>query len=220
MSERVLVCLPTKNEEESIQMMIDKVKKLGLDLIICDTSSTDRTAEIASKNSIPVYQADAMGKGSVVIKAIETAAQLKYDFLVLIDCDCSYPSDRIPDLLRFIPEFDMVVGVRDMKDIEFSHRLVNLFHTGLTNLLFGARLKDQNSGLRVLRVNKFLGLLDVIGFDIEAQMTTEALRNKLKIKEISVEYRKRKGKSKIRAFDTFVILRTILKERFLKNAKR
>ena len=215
MSERVLVCLPTKNEEESVQVMIDKVKKLNLDLIICDTNSADRTAEIASRNSVPVYQAEAIGKGSVVSKAVEVANQLKYDFLVLIDCDCSYPSERIPDLLKFTPEFDMVVGTRSMKDICFSHRLVNLFHTGATNLLFGARLKDQNSGLRVLNVNKFADLLDVRGFDIEAQITAKALKNHFKIKEIPVEYHKRKGKSKIRAFDTFVILGTTLRERFI-----
>ena len=212
---RILVCLPTRNEEESIQAMIDMVKKIGLDLIICDTSSTDRTVEIASRNSIPVYQADGIGKGAAVIKALKVASESNYDFIALIDCDCSYPPEHIPDLLKFVPEYDMVVGARSMGDIQFSHKLVNLLHTGLTNLLFIAKLKDQNSGLRVLRTDRFFGLLDVRGFDIEAQITTKALKKGLKIKEISIGYRKRKGKSKIRAWDTFVILRTILKERFI-----
>ena len=109
----------------------------------------------------------------------------------------------------------MVVGTRSMRRVEFLHRLVNIFHTGFTNLLFSTRLRDQNSGLRVLRVNKFVGLLDVKGFDIEAQITTRALKNKFKIKEVPIDYRKRRGKSKIRAFDTFVILKTILKEHFI-----
>ena len=214
MRNKVLVCLPTKNEEESIQAMIDKIKKLGLDLIVCDGQSTDRTMEIAKKNSVPVYLREGKGKGSGVIKTLEVASKLNYEYIVLIDCDCSYPPERIPDLLKYIPKYDMVVGTRSMKDIEFLHRLVNIFHTGLANLLFWGRLKDQNSGLRAMRVNKFNGLLSVRGFDIEAEITAKALKNRFKIKEIPVSYHKRKGNSKIRAFDTFVILRTTLRERF------
>ncbi|MFC1698993.1 glycosyltransferase [Candidatus Omnitrophota bacterium] len=212
---RTLVCLPTKNEKESIQMMIDKIKQLNLDLIICDEQSNDGTVEIASKNSVSVYQRVGKGKGYGIIKALGVARELNYDFLVLIDCDNSYPSEYIPELLSFLPEYDMVVGARRMGGIQFSHRIVNILHTGLINLLFMARLKDINSGLRVLRVDKLVELIDAKGFDIEAQITVKGLKNKLKIKEIPIDYKKRDGKSKIRAWDTFVILRTILKERFL-----
>ena len=211
---KILVCLPTKNEKESIQIMIDRIKELSLDLIICDEQSNDGTIEIASKNSIPVYQRDGKGKGCGVIKALEVAFKLNYDFLVLIDCDNSYPPAYIPELLNFLSEYDMVVGTRNMRSIQFSHRLVNLLHTGLINLLFMAKLKDINSGLRVLKVDKFLGLIDANSFDIEAQLTTKALKNRFKIKEVPIEYRKRRGNSKIRALDTFIILKTILKERF------
>lgn len=220
---KTLVCLPTKNEKDSVQVMIDRIRKLNLDLIICDEQSDDGTLEIASNNSVAVYQRDGNGKGRGVIKALEVASKLNYDFLVLIDCDCSYPPEYILKLLDFLPGHDMVVGIRDMSSIQFSHKLVNIFHTSIINLLFIANLKDINSGLRVLRVNKFFGLIDAKGFDIEAQITTLALKNRLKIKEVPIEYRKRRGKSKIKAFDTFVIFRTIMKERFgskkMKNSK-
>jgi len=212
---KVLVCLPTKNEKESIQAMVERIKKLNLDLIICDECSTDGTIETASKNSVPIYQRDGKGKGFGVIKALEVASEKNYDFLVLIDCDCSYPPEYIPELLKFLPEHDLVVGVRDMQSIPFSHRLVNILHTSSINLLFGSKLKDINSGLRAVRVNKFLGQVDAGSFDIEAQITTRALKNNSKIKEIPIEYKRRKGKSKIKAFDTFIILKTIFKERFI-----
>lgn len=211
---KTLVCLPTKNEKESIQMMIDRVKKLNLDLIICDEQSYDGTIDIAYKNSVPVYQRDGRGKGFGVIKALEVASKLNYEFLVIIDCDSSYPPEYIPELLNSLPEYDMVIGIRDIKSIQFLHRLVNILHTRFINLLFMAKLKDINSGLRVLKVDKFFGLIDAKGFNIEAQITTRALKNKFKIKEIPIQYQKRRGKSKIKAFDTFVILKTILKERF------
>jgi len=211
---KILVCMPTKNEKEGIRWMIEKVKELNLDFIICDEQSDDGTSEIALEESIPIYQRDGKGKGFGIIKALEIASKGGYEFLVLIDCDCSYLPEDIPKLLSFLPDHDMIMGVRGMSCIQFSHRLVNILHTTLINLLFRAKLKDINTGLRVLKVDRFLGLIDAEGFDIEAQMTTRALKNKFRIKETPINYGKRKGRSKIRAFDTFVILKTIIKERF------
>lgn len=211
---KILTCLPTKNEKESIQYMIDAVKKLNLDLIVCDEQSSDGTVEIALKNSVPLYQREGEGKGFAIKKALEIAAAQNYDFLVMIDCDYSYPPEQIPDLLKFLPEYDTVIGIRNMQRVVFSHRLVNYLHTGLINLLFNGRLKDINSGMRILRVDKFHGLFDAKDFDIEAQMSIKPLKNKLKIREVPIEYRKRRGESKIRAYHTFVILNTIIKERF------
>lgn len=210
---RILVCLPTRNEKESIQEMIDKVRALGLELIVVDERSNDGTLEVAKSNNVAAYQRDGSGKGWGVRKALEVAAKLNYDFIVLIDCDCSYPVEAIPDLLKIAQEFDMIVGARDMQAIQFSHRLVNLFHTFSVNLLFGSKLRDINSGLRVLRVDKFHGLLDAAGFDIEAEITVRALKNKFKIREVPVRYHKRVGKSKIRYWDTFRIFRKIAGER-------
>jgi dolichol-phosphate mannosyltransferase len=182
-------------------------------LIIVDENSTDGTQEIARQNNISIYQRDGSGKGWGVRKALEVCADKKYEIMVLIDCDCSYPVEAIPHFIRFFPEYDIVVGIRDMQDIQISHRIVNIFHTFVTNLLFGLNLKDINSGLRALKVDKFYGLLDAQGFDIEAQITAVALKNKFKIKEIPVQYRKRIGRSKIKCWDTFRIFKRLIYEK-------
>lgn len=216
---KTLVCLPTFNEIRSIDIMIDKIKKLGFNLILCDQDSRDGTIENAKMKNIPVYQRDGYGKGWGVRKALEVAKDKGYDFLVMIDCDCTYLPENIPPMLTFFENYDMVVGRRNFKDIQFSHRLVNVIHTQLVNLLFGSCLHDINSGIRALRVDKFAGRLKAKGFDIEAEISSKAVKNKLRIKEIPVGYRTRVGKSKIKAFDTFVIIARILKERFKSDKK-
>jgi len=207
-----VVCLPTRNELDSIQIMIDEIKALKYDLFISDENSTDGTIEIAKKNKIPVYQRDGSGKGYGVIKALEIAKKNGYDTLILIDCDCTYPTKNIPELLKYMPKYDMVVGRRKMGHVKLLHRLPNMFHTGTINILFDGKLKDINSGLRAFKVDKFK--LDAGGFDIEAQISTRALKKKLKIKEVPIEYKERRGDSKIRIKDGFIILWRILKERF------
>src|SRR3989338_10180008 len=91
------VCLPTRNEKENIQYMIDRLKPLGYPIFVSDEHSKDGTIEIAKKNKIPVYQREGSGKGYGVRKALEVAKQKGYDVLVFIDCDRTYPPEAIPE---------------------------------------------------------------------------------------------------------------------------
>ena len=216
---KAVVCLPTRNEKDSIQIMIDSIKKLKLPLFISDENSTDGTIAIAEKNKVSVYQRDGKGKGYGMRKAVEVAKKLGYDVLVTIDCDCTYPSGKIPDLLRAIDEgAGMVIGVRNVKNIRKRHRLPNLVHTWAINLfffrLFGNQLNDINSGMRAFRLDKIRPFKSK-GFDIEAEITIRAIKDGLGIREIPVAYEKRVGESKIRIKDGFSILWRIIKERFL-----
>ena len=210
-----VVCLPTRNEIASIQVMIDEVKALGLPLFISDQASDDGTREAAARNGVRVFQRMGRGKGCGVQTALKAARELGHDVLVLIDCDHSYPAGHIPEVLAKMAESgaDMVVGCRPFDTIQWSHRLVNRFHTGAINLLYGAAYHDINSGLRALKVERFRGLLTAPGFDIEAQVSCAAAKAGMKVAEIPCGYVQRLGESKIRAWDTWVILKRILKER-------
>jgi glycosyltransferase involved in cell wall biosynthesis len=211
-----VVCLPTRNEISSIQLMIDEVKALGLPLFISDQASTDGTQEAAARSGVQVFQREGQGKGCGVQTALKVADRLGHDVLVLIDCDHSYPTQHIPELLRKMEETgaEMVVGCRPFANVVFSHRLVNHLHTGAINLLYGADYHDINSGLRALKVEKFRGLLTAPGFDIEAQISCVAAKRGMKVAEVPCGYERRLGESKIRAWDTWVILKRILRERF------
>jgi len=73
---KTLVCLPTYNEIKSVEPMIDRIRNIGLDLILCDQNSTDGTVEKAGSKSVPVYQRDGYGKGWGVRKALEVAGMV------------------------------------------------------------------------------------------------------------------------------------------------
>ncbi|MDP7179753.1 MAG: glycosyltransferase family 2 protein [Candidatus Woesearchaeota archaeon] len=209
---KAVVVLPTKNEEKSIEFMVNEIKKLNLDVFVSDEQSTDKTLEIAKKLKVPVYQRDGSGKGFGVRKAIQVAKEKGYDILILIDCDKTYPTKYIPELLKFFPKYDMVVGARKLNHVRLLHRLPNMVHTESINLLYGSNLRDINSGLRAFNIDKMPNL-NAKGFDVEAQITTKAIKKKLKIKEVPIVYEKREGDSKIRIKDGFLILSRILKER-------
>jgi len=191
MNEKIVVCLPTFNESESIREMIQQIRRTGYNLIVVDGYSSDNTREIAESEGIPVYSRAGRGKGYGVQKAIEIAASLKYEWIIFIDCDLTYKPEDIRTLTQHMDKHDMVVGIRDFARINFSRRLVNIFFTKVVNLLFKGNLQDVHSGLRALRIIKFKDYLDAPGFEIETQISIVALKHKLKIKQVLIAFSER-----------------------------
>jgi glycosyltransferase involved in cell wall biosynthesis len=211
---KALVCLPTLNEKQSIALMIDQIKALGLDLVICDAGSTDGTVEIAKEKGITVLYRDAPGKGSGMQKALQYGNEEGYDSVLFIDCDETYPVNDIPKLLSNMGEYKMVVGARSQKQVAFINGLGNHGFNFLINTLFWGKLKDINSGMRALDVKTYLPLIDANNFDVETQISCLTLKHRIKYLEIPIQYAERNGQSKVQYRDGFSILWRIARERF------
>jgi len=211
----LIIALPTFNERESIEQMINRVSDMGYPLFIVDNNSTDGTIDIAGKLNVEVIQRsrDKNGYGCGIQLALETAKNKGYEYLGILDCDTTYFPEDFRILEKYMPETDLIVGARPMSNISFSHRLANYIHTCFTSLLFGKYLKDVNSGMRIIRVKKFAGKLTAYNMGLVAQMTSMALRKKMIFEEVPIRYGERLGQSKVRAYDGIVILWKILKER-------
>ena len=211
-----IVCLPTRNEVESVGIMIDAIKKLNVPLFIVDSHSNDGTLNIATQKGVEVFQRDEYGSGygCGVRKAIDVAYEKGYERLVILDCDTTYPPEIIPEIAKHLADHDHVIGYRDFTDIEFWHRLANIIHTTAVNLLYNSHIKDINSGMRGLKVSKFYKKLTAVHMEMVAQMTCVALRNNMKIKQVPIKYGARRGESKIGIIDGWHILWEIIKQRF------
>lgn len=211
---KALVCLPTYNEQQSIALMIDQIKALGLDLVITDAGSTDGTIEIAKEKGVVVLFRERPGKGSGMQKALQYAHQQGYETVLFLDCDETYPVGDIPKLLAYMGQYQMVVGARSQKQVAFINSLGNHGFNFLINLLFWGRLKDINSGMRALDVDTYLPLITANNFDVETQISCLTLKHRIKYLEIPINYSERNGQSKVRYSDGFSIVWRILRERF------
>jgi len=209
------VWLPTLNEELNIAKMITDVEALGFKVYVTDGGSSDRTTLLAREAGVPVYMRPGRHKGYGIRQAMEESSKLGYKKMIYIDCDQTYPVDRLPELYVLSQTNDIVVGARDFSKIVFINRMVNYFFTGLINILFSARLSDTQSGMRILHIDKFIGHIRSEAFDLESELTCFALRKCLKMKELPVDYYKRVGESKTSIVQAFLILRRILICRFI-----
>ena len=143
----VSVVIPTLDEEDSIGICIEKIKKIFEgkirgEIIVAD-NSVDRTAEIASSKGATVVTPDKRGYGYAYLYAFKYA---KGKHIVIGDGDNTYDFSEIPKLLEPLEkgEADIVMGSRFKGEIKkgampWLHRYIgNPVLTGFLNLfLFG-----------------------------------------------------------------------------------
>jgi glycosyltransferase involved in cell wall biosynthesis len=216
---KVSVILPCQNEEKTIGICIDKIKNAlqgeRYEIIVSD-SSKDKSPEIARSLGARVVKHNMNGYGNAITKGVEEA---KGDYLIVGDADDTYDFSQIP---RFISElekgYDIVIGSRFKGKIEknampFSHRYIGTPALNfLLRVLFQKRLSDVNSGFRAVKSSAYKKMkLRTGGMEFASEMFISAVKNKLKIKEIPIDYSRRNGTSKLRTYqDGYRHLRLML----------
>jgi len=206
------VIIPVYNEEKTIAQIIKKISAVNIDkeIIIVDDYSKDNTRSILKSffqnNNIKIFfSLKNRGKGASVRTGIENAHG---DFIVIQDADLEYDPEDLTKLLAIAEnqEADLVLGARfkDKRRGMTIPKLGNLFLTFLFNLLFGTRFNDCLTCYKLMRREKFSNsIFKSDGFDIEMEILTYAVKNKMHIAEAAISYfprTYRKGK-KIRIKD-------------------
>jgi glycosyltransferase involved in cell wall biosynthesis len=215
----VAVLIPCLNEEMSIGKVVRDFRCAlpGAMIFVYDNNSTDKTASIAQEMGATVIYAPRQGKGRVVKQMF---AEVEADIYVMVDGDDTYPASSAASL---IAEFqangaDMVVGVRMSTFTENSfrrfHRLGNHLIAKLISYLFSANVTDVLSGYRVFSKDFVKSVpLQSNGFEIETEITLQALAKDFVIKEVLIPYGERPegSHSKLSTFaDGYLVLRAIL----------
>lgn len=211
----ITVAIPCHNEAATIGKVIDDFRRElpSADIVVVDNNSTDGTADVCRERKVRLIQEQRKGKGWAVQAVFQ---HVKTDIVVIVDGDDTYPAEEIHKLIEPVSGHmcDMAVGTRleksTRKTLKSLHRIGNIMITNLLNCLFGTRLKDVLSGYRVINANMIKNLpLLTRGFEIEVELTLQALEHGYRIYEVPIVYRERKkgSKSKLNTFkDGYEIL--------------
>lgn len=210
--------IPCLDEAATIGKVIDDFRAAlpAARIVVFDNASTDRTAAIATERGAEVILEPRRGKGYVVEAMF---SRVEADLYVMVDGDDTYPADHVEALLSplIAGEADMVVGARLKQGGEGAfrpfHMLGNLLVRGLINRIFGARLSDILSGYRAYN-RRVVEQVPVVasGFEVETELTIQALYHRLSLVEVQVPYRSRPegSHSKLNTFrDGWRVLWTI-----------
>ncbi|MEA1997561.1 MAG: glycosyltransferase [Gemmatimonadota bacterium] len=215
----IAVLIPCYNEEATIGKVIRDFRETLPEarIYVFDNNSTDRTKEIAVSEGAEVIREKRQGKGFVVSSMFD---RIIADYYVMVDGDDTYPAEYAPQMIGLLEsgDADMVVANRMASYLQTKtrpmHNFGNKLVRSLINGLNFVKIKDPMSGYRAFNYDSVMAMPFLShGFEIETEMTFQALYRKLVIREIDITYRDRpaESESKLNTFkDGFRVLFNIV----------
>jgi dolichol-phosphate mannosyltransferase len=195
--DEVCVLIPTLNEAPTISAVVREFRDLGYNhILVIDGKSTDNTVKIAREAGANVRTQSGSGKGNAIIEAFEIIEQ---PYILMLDGDGTYSAKDAEKMLTpLFLGFDQVIGDRLINAEEGAFSRINLFGNHMLNILFKiAHSRDLHDILSGYRAFTNLAIhqmnLKEKGFEIETEISVEAVRNGQRIMVVPIRYLSRPG---------------------------
>ena len=156
MKNATLIIIPTFNEKENVELMINtlfNISKTNYDILISDENSLDGTAKIVSHlqkkypNILQLLQGRSkQGIGTAYIAGFRHALENKYKKVMQMDCDFSIGSRYIKD-----------VG---FKNWALKNVLISKAASIYTQFILNLPIKDPTAGFSVIKTSVLKELLN------------------------------------------------------------
>jgi dolichol-phosphate mannosyltransferase len=215
MSDRVLVIVPTYNEIENLERILERLQDSvpTAHALVVDDGSPDGTGELAEKLAardprVHVLRRTAKnGLGAAYIAGFRWALAQDYDVVVEMDADGSHAPEQLPLLLAALADADLVLGSRYVPGGAVTdwpaHRLL-LSRAGNRYTRWALRLPltDATGGFRAARAE----LIDRLPFDdvasqgycFQVDWAWRAVRAGARVTEVPITFAERElGRSKM-----------------------
>ena len=213
---KALIVVPTYNEKENIEGIIEAVLAQGddIEILVVDDNSPDGTGEIVDRLAVGeprihvIHQEEKLGLGSAYIAGFKWAlANTDTQFIFEMDADFSHDPNAIPELLEAAKNQDLVIGSRYLYGITvinwpLSRLILSYSANRYTRIITGLPLKDSTGGFKCFRRETLERLpLDTIksdGYSFQIEMNFFCWKKGFRIVEIPIIFTDRRvGVSKM-----------------------
>ncbi len=205
--KQIDVIVPVYNEEDILAEFHRRITALGLpmNILYIDNCSTDRSVEIiATFPGVGLIKHNRNeGYGGSILDGIANTGN---EMIIIIDADCEYPPEALPELLAKLDRADVVYTSRFLEGrnrfMPFTKRLGNQLITTFFNRLFGQNLTDLYTGCKGLRRSALDGVtLHRKGFEHVLELGVKLAKKKITIEEIAIDFSPRNtGEAKMKHF--------------------
>ena len=206
MPERALVIVPTYNERENIERLIDRVLDQDdrIEMLIVDDGSPDGTGQVVDDIAATnprvhaFHRPKKMGLGTAYIAGFKWAIERDYEYVLEMDADFSHDPIHLPQFLDAIQDADLVVGSR------YQQGRVTVVNWPIARLVLsyganiyarrvtGLELWDATGGFKCFRgeVLKAIDLEHVRsnGYAFQIEMSFRAWKKGFRIAEIPIVF--------------------------------
>lgn len=198
MKPEIAVLIPCYNEGQTVGKVVRDFREAlpEATVYVYDNNSTDNTFQEALAAGAVVRKEPMQGKGNVVRSMFR---DIDADVYLMVDGDDTYPAESARAMVEKVwaEGYDMVIGDRlsstyFSENKRFSRSLGNEMAKWWIDFLFHAHLHDILTGYRAMSF-EFVKTYPTLhpGFELETEMTMQALDKRCKVIEIPVKFRER-----------------------------
>ncbi len=218
MINKSIIIIPTYNESENIELIINKIINIddSNDVLVVDDNSPDGTFEIVEKqknihnNRVFIIKRDKKsGLGSAYKAGFKWALENNYSYIFEMDADMSHDPDEIKNLkIQLIQnKYDVVIGSRYIEGVSvvnwpLSRIFLSYFANLYVRVITSMPIKDATSGFVGYTKNALssieLSEIKFNGYAFQIEMKFKLWKKNFKLKEHQIIFVNRKlGKSKM-----------------------
>jgi len=216
--ENSIVVIPTYNEKENIQVLIEQIIGLGIQIkvLVVDDASPDGTGEVVEQlgnryqgQVFCLHRSGKLGFASAYIEGFKKALSMPdIEYIISMDADFSHNPSSLPRILESLHSYDVVIGSRyangtvsvinwPIKRLILS-RTANLYAQWVT----GLKVTDCTSGFvgYQRRVLEKINLEQIVsdGYSFLIELKYRAQRAGWRLAEIPIIFEERRlGQSKM-----------------------
>ena len=215
MDEKALVIIPTYNEKENVQRIVEAVLQQSplIEVLVVDDGSPDGTGDIveqmgqAESRVHLMRRAGKMGLGTAYIAGFKWGLEHDYAFLQEMDADFSHDPKELPNFLKAIQDADLVLGSRYTDGVRVVNwPLRRLFlskgASWYVRAITGLPVMDPTGGFKCFR-RRVLETIDLDGvrsngYAFQIELTYKVWMAGFRVREIPITFTDRyAGKSKM-----------------------
>jgi dolichol-phosphate mannosyltransferase len=218
---RLTVVLPTYNEKDNLERMVEALLALGLparlSVLVVDDASPDGTGRLADGLAARhpgrvavLHRAGKEGLGKAYLAGFARALSDGAELVLQMDCDFSHQPRYVPDLLAALPGADVVLGSRfapgGSVDPHWAwyRKLLSWFANSVyVRVILGSTLRDMTGGFRLWRAATLRGMdiqrrISANGYVFQVEMAFVAQRLGYAVREVPIAFPDRTaGESKM-----------------------
>ncbi len=200
--------MPVYNEVDGIEGVVSSfydeiVRKTNAEFIVAEDGSRDGTKEklLDLSRKIPMKLYSHNQRKGYATAAKEALKKASTEYVLFSDSDGQYRPSDFWRIWAQKDNADMIIGVKTSR-AEGPHRLVlsRGFHF-FARALFGAKLRDIDSGFRLVRRSVLVSILDTVDkleYSFWGEFTLRAHERRAKIVEVPIHHNRREhGKTRI-----------------------
>lgn len=215
---RGIIVIPTYNEIENIEVILQKVfsLELGVDILIVDDNSPDKTyakvqelidADTYSGQLHLLIRQNKEGLGKAYVAGFKWCLERDYVFIIEMDADLSHDPKYLPSFIENVKEYDLVIGSRYVKGggvVNWSllRKFISFGGSTYARTILGISIKDVTGGFKCFK-REVLEAIDLdnimsAGYAFQIEMTYRTILKGFKVKEVPIVFEDRiAGQSKM-----------------------